>query len=319
MEQKNLWKGIAYAALSLLFVSFQPIIANARPKELDPFLFAATTCLIETLLFFPMLIIETKVIASRIKKQRNKNPKQEKLFHPLKKLGEHKLFLFYIGLNFGIAQVLYFIAYGLAGSINGSLAQQTTIIFGLLFSFLILKEKPTKVQIFFSFILLLGLVLAVTKGRFNVIDLNFGVIFMLFVTCLWMLAHSLSRKVFSRNEITPIQLAFIRNMISGLFLIILYVFFFPIQNITLLLKPINLIFMILMGLAYGIDVFFWYLSLKYIEVNKATVIASPMPILTAFLAFTILGEKFTIYHLMGAIIIIFSILIIVNQKQEVIK
>ncbi|MFO8019810.1 MAG: DMT family transporter [Promethearchaeia archaeon] len=200
--------------------------------------------------------------------------------------------------------------------INGSLAQQTTILFGVLFGFLILKERPTKIQVLFSFILLTGLIFAVTKGQFDLIELNFGVILMLFVTGLWMFAHSLSRNVFSQNKITPIQLAFIRNMVSGFFLILLYLIFFPMTNFGLILKPINLIFIILMGIGYGLDVLFWYLSLKYIEVGKATVIVSPMPILTALLAFTILGEQFTIYHLIGGLVIIISIIIIVTQKQK---
>jgi drug/metabolite transporter (DMT)-like permease len=323
MEQKSLIKGVAYAALSLLFVSFQPIIANARPEELDAFLFAAATCIVEALVFFPMLIIETRVLNNRMKNEMGelsgkKNPLQSKNqpSHPFEKLKEHKLFLLYIGFNFGIAQVLFFIAYRLAGAINGSLAQQTTIIFGLIFGFLILKEKPNLIQIIFSFILLFGLIFAVTKGQFNLIQLNFGVILMLFVTALWMIAHSLSRSVFSQNKITPIQLAFIRNVISGFFLALVYLIFFPITNLALILKPINLLFMILMGIVYALDIFLWYNSIKYVEVSKATVIASPMPILTAFFAFAILGEFFTIYHFIGAFIIIASIIVIVSQKSK---
>lgn len=323
MEQKSLIKGVAYAALSLLFVSFQPIIANARPEELDAFLFAAATCIVEALVFFPMLIIETKILKKRMKNKQigkkadKKNILLDKKFlHPFEKLKDHKLFLIYIGLNFGIAQVLFFIAYRLAGAINGSLAQQTTIIFGLLFGFLILKEKPNLIQIIFSFILLFGLIFAVTKGKFNIIELNFGVILMVFVTAMWMIAHSLSRDVFSQDKITPIQLAFIRNVISGLFLIIFYILFFPITNLALILKPINLLFMVLMGVDYALDIFLWYNSLKYIEVSKATVLVSPMPIITAFFAFVILGEIFTIYHFIGAFIIIMSIIVIVSQKSK---
>jgi drug/metabolite transporter (DMT)-like permease len=48
--------------------------------------------------------------------------------------------------------------------------------------------------------------------------------------------------------------------------------------------------------------------------SKASVIVSPMPILVAFFAFVILGESFTLYHLIGTIIIIFSITMIVKKR-----
>ncbi|MFO8019809.1 MAG: hypothetical protein R6U96_14385 [Promethearchaeia archaeon] len=52
MKQRNLIKGIIYTLISLLFVSFQPIITNARPEELDAFLFAATIPALSRSYFF---------------------------------------------------------------------------------------------------------------------------------------------------------------------------------------------------------------------------------------------------------------------------
>jgi drug/metabolite transporter (DMT)-like permease len=43
---------------------------------------------------------------------------------------------------------------------------------------------------------------------------------------------------------------------------------------------------------------------------------APTPIVTAVFAWMILGEIFTIFHLIGAIIIIFSIIIIAKPKDE---
>ena len=50
-------------------------------------------------------------------------------------------------------------------------------------------------------------------------------------------------------------------------------------------------------------------------VSKASIIISPMPILVAFFAYLILGEIFTIYHLIGVLIVIGSIIIIMRKKE----
>lgn len=296
--------------ISLFLVSLQPIVAISRPRVLDVYIFAAMTCIIEATIFFPLMLIERKKIKSEIEKKPSKSDEMLSFLNGWKK---NKRMLLYIGINFGIAQILFFAAYEFAGAINGSLAQQTTIIFALIFGFLINHEKISKTQILFSIILLFGLALATTQGNFNLLEINIGVLFILITAMIWMLAHTFTKPILDRNESTSIQIVFIRNAISGVFLISTYFIFFPLENINILFDPLNQLFFIMMGLLYGFDVLFWYKCLNHIEVSKASVIVSPMPILTALFAFLILGESFTIFHLIGTIIIIFSIMIIVRK------
>ncbi len=298
--------------VSLFLVSLQPIVTLSRPRVLDVYIFAAMTCIVETIIFTPLMRVERQKIKSEMEKSPSKFDEMHLLLHGWK---NNKKALLYIGINFGIAQILFYVAYEFAGAINGSLAQQTTIIFALLFGFLINHEKISKTQILFSFILLFGLTLAVTQGNFNLLEINIGVGILMITTMLWMLAHSITKPMFDRNEITPIQLSFIRYVISGLFLITTYFIFFPLGNISLLLDPINILFFIMIGVLYGFDVLFWYKSLERIEMSKASVIVSPMPILVALFAFIILGESFTIFHLIGTLIIIFSITMIVRKIE----
>jgi drug/metabolite transporter (DMT)-like permease len=312
LSNKNLVKGIIFALIALLLVSLQPIVVIARPQIIDFYIFAAMTCLIQAIIFLPLVAIERKKIKSSIQIEPINSPDLELFLNGWKK---NKKFLIYLGINFAIAQALFFLAYQLAGAINGSLAQQTTIVFALLFGYLINHEKISKIQIFFVFILFFGLFLAITQGSFNLLEFNIGVLIMFVTTAIWMLAHTLTKPILDRNEMTPTQIVFIRNVLSGLILISTYFIFFPIENINMLFDPINLFFFISMGILYGFDVLFWYKSLNNIEVSKATVLVSPMPLLTAVFAFLILGELLTIFHLIGAIIIIFSIFIIVREKN----
>ncbi len=64
MTKKNYRKGILFGIISVILTGFQPIIALSRPAEIDMMIFTAMSCLIQALLFFPILIIERKKIRS---------------------------------------------------------------------------------------------------------------------------------------------------------------------------------------------------------------------------------------------------------------
>jgi len=206
----------------------------------------------------------------------------------------------------------------LAGAINGSLTQKTSVFFGLIFGVLILKERISKLQIIFSIILFFGLFIAITQGSLTTsydVEVVIGVLLLLFITFLWMLGHTLTKSMFDRNEMTPTQMVFVRNIISGIILITIYLIFFPVENLSVFNDPINIFFFIAMGIVYGSGLFCWYKTLSYLDVSKATIIISPTPIVTSLFASFILGEVFTVFHLIGTLLVISSIIMIVRQKE----
>jgi len=311
----KLKKGLVFGVIGNIFVGFQPIIANSRPAALDAHIFAAMTCLIEALIFLPLILIEKKVKLAKI------NNISTTHSNSMIKTWRKNIWLFlFIGIIFGLNQLLFFIGYELAREINGSLTQKTTVFFGLIFGFLILKERITKVQIIFSTILFFGLIFAITQGSFNILTLSLdilsGVLIILLITCLWMFGHSITKPVFDRDEATPTQMVFIRNFLSGIILFSTYFLFFPIKNISLLFVPINQFYYISMGVVYGVGLFCWYKTLSYLDVSKATILFSPTPIITAIFATLFLGDLFTIFHFIGSVIVILSIVIIVKQKKD---
>jgi len=314
----NTKKGLIFGAVGVFFVGFQPVVANARPESLDAFIFAAMTCLVEASIFLPLMYLEFKVNKSKFKKDDiDKQITKNSIWNYWKK---NLSLLIFIGVIFALNQLLFFIGYRLAGAINGALTQKTSIFFGLLFGYLILKERFTKIQIIFSLTLFFGLLMAISQGSllfFSEVNIEvvMGVFILLFITCLWMFGHTMTKPLFKRDEITPIQMVFLRNILSGIILISLYIIFFPIENFKLFLDPINIFFFISMGTVYGFGLFSWYKTLSYLEVSKATIVLSPTPIVSAIFAALILGEQYTIFHIIGTIIVIISIIIIVNQKK----
>ncbi len=310
----NRKKGLIFGAVGTILVGFQPIIANSA-KSIDSHVFAAMTCLIEATIFLPLMILEMRMN----KRKERRNPDVMSNNSILTSLKKNFWLIAFIGIIFSINQLLFFVGYRLAGAINGSLTQKTSVFFGLLFGFLLLKEKISKIQIVFSIVLFLGLLIAITQGSLNFLTFNtdvlIGVLILLLITALWMFGHTMTKQLFSRNDFTPTQMVFIRNMLSGVVLIITYFIFSPV-DLSVFFNPYNQFFFIIMGTVYGLGLFCWYKTLSYLDVSNATIVLSPTPIVTAIFATFILGEFFTPFHLIGAALVIFSIIIIIKQKKD---
>ena len=124
MRGENFKKGILFGIISVVLVGIEPIIVISKPDRLDSFLFAAMTFFTEIFIFLPFLIYE---IWKNNKEDFNQEVDSNKSF--LSILMKHKYFFIFIGIIFGIAQILYNIGYSEAGGISGSIAQKTTVIF----------------------------------------------------------------------------------------------------------------------------------------------------------------------------------------------
>ncbi len=291
----------------------QPIVIISRPAVIDPYIFAAMTFVVVSIVFFPLMLVERRKINESHDKGLLTSEETNSLLHGWKK---NKKMLIYLGIVFGIGRIFFFLGFELAGAINGSLTNKTRIILALIFGYFILKERITKKQIIFSIILFFGLFLAVTGGSFNLIEFNLGVIILLIIGIIWTLAHIQTKPIIDRREATPIMIVFIRAALGAIILISTYFLFFPIENVKLFYDPINLLYFLAIGAIQGVGLLSWYKMLSYLDFSKATIIVAPTPIITAFFAYFILGEIFTIYHLIGTIIIVFSIVIIVREKPQ---
>ena len=311
--EKNTRLGLIYGIIAVFTIGFQPIVANARPDIIDPFNYAALTVLSEAILFSPIMILERRKLKVKNKEGLINNEELQSILYGYKK---NKVLLIYVGLTFGVGQILFFIGYGISGAINGALAQKSTIFFSLIFGFLILNEKITLPQILFSLLLFFGLILAVTEGSFNLLELNIGVLVLLGLSSIWMLAHTFTKPIFTRKEAIPSQMVVIRNAIGAIILFSVFFIIFPLEVIKMLINPLYIFWGFAMGATYGTGLYFWYKCMQYIDVNKASILVSPTPIATAIYATFLLGEVFTIYHLIGTIIIIFSIIMIVRPAKN---
>ena len=196
------------------------------------------------------------------------------------------------------------------------LALKTTAIFGLLYGYLLLKERITKIQVVFSLVLFFGIILAVTDGGFSVLELNFGVILILICAALWMVVHTCTKPYLSNEIATSSGLVLARNSISAVVLIGSYVLIFG-DQISVIFEPESAVLYILMGLIYGINLYCWYKMLKFLDVYFTTIIITPQIIVTVIFAIIFdPNETFSpIFHTLGIVLIIGSI-IIINQQAK---
>lgn len=312
--ENNIKKGLIFGIIGVFLIGLQPVIANSRPSIIDPYIFAAFTALFEATIFLPLYILERKKLNSIRETKPENIGNIDSLLNGWKERANIKLLLI-IGLTFTIVPILLYIGYELAGAINSAITLKSEIIFALLFGFIFLREKFTKIQLVFCFLLFFGLIFTITQGFSNILELNIGVLILLLSVALFTFIHTLTKVKLDKNELFPTQIIFIRNLLSGIIILSIYLIFFPLENLHIILNPKNFIFILLMGLDYGFSLFFWYKTLTYIQIGTATIINSLTPFTTVLFSFIILGDVFTIFHLIGTFIMIFSIVMIVREKE----
>jgi len=287
MENYNLRKGLINGIITVLLIGLQPVISISRPPIFDAFTFSTITVLFMAIIFFPLFLIERYKLKSLSKKDSNDR------------------------------SVLLIIGYDLAGAINSALALKSEVIFALLFGYIFLNEKRiSKFQILFCVILFLGLIIAFTRGFSDLFEFNLGVLIMVLAVIIFTITHTFTKSGFDRNEISPIQVVFIRNVLSGIILLLTYFIFFPLERLITVFRPEYLIYPFVMAVDWGFSLLFWYRTLSYISIGKAGVIMSLTPITSAIFSWIILGDEITPFHLIGITIVIVSIYMIVRESKN---
>lgn len=316
MSDYNLRKGLIFGTIVIFLIGLQPVIANSRPLTIDPIIFAAFSALIGAILFCPIYFLERRKLIRESNIDDAKRYKNGILLNGWKQKRNILVFII-IGITFSVVPVMLFIGFQLTGAINSSLALKSEIVVALFFGFILLKEKISILQVIFCGLLFFGLFLAITEGFQHLVKFDSGVLIIISSVVFFTFVHTITKAGFDRNEIFPSQVVFMRNLLSSCILIIFYAIIFPIDNFLIVITDNNLYFFLIMGIDYGLALYAWYKTLTYIEIGKASIVISFTPIISSFFSFILLGETFTIFHLIGISIVIFSIFMIVRKKKDI--
>ena len=194
--------------------------------------------------------------------------------------------------------------------ISGVLMISTIPVMIIIFCWLFRIEKTNIYQIFGVIFSLSGVVVIITKADLNILlNLNFnkGDIWMVVAMFSWAMYSALLRKKkFELSQLSLLQIIITAGLI----------FLLPAYLVELSLgykANINLPFVLTLtyvvlfpGLASFI---FWIKGISIIGSNRSGIFLHLMPIFSTIMAILIFGEKFMIFHLIGAVLIITGIIL----------
>jgi len=202
--------------------------------------------------------------------------------------------------------------------ISGVLMISTIPVMIIIFCWLFKIEKTNIYQILGVIFSLSGVVVIITKANFNIlVNLNFnkGDLWMVVAMFSWAMYSALLRK--KKFELS--QLSLLQTIISaGL------IFLLPAYLIELALGyRMNIHLPFVLTLTYvvlfpGLASFiFWIKGISIIGSNRSGIFLHLMPIFSTILAILIFKEKFMIYHLIGAVLIVTGIILSSKKKKNV--
>jgi drug/metabolite transporter (DMT)-like permease len=194
--------------------------------------------------------------------------------------------------------------------ISGVLMISTIPVMIIFFCWLFRIEKTNVYQIFGVIFSLSGVVVIITRADLNILlNLNFnkGDIWMVVAMFSWAMYSALLRKKkFELSQLSLLQIIITAGLI---FLLPAYLVELSLGYKTSINLPfiLTLTYVVLFpGLASFI---FWIKGIAIIGSNRSGIFLHLMPIFSTIMAILIFGEKFMIFHSIGAVLIIAGIIL----------
>ena len=194
--------------------------------------------------------------------------------------------------------------------ISGVLMISTIPVMIIIFCWLFRIEKTNVYQIFGVIFSLSGVVVIITRADLNILlNLNFnkGDIWMVVAMFSWAMYSALLRKKkFELSQLSLLQIIITAGLI---FLLPAYLIELSLGYKASISLPfiLTLTYVVLFpGLASFI---FWIKGISIIGSNRSGIFLHLMPIFSTIMAILIFGEKFMIFHSIGAVLIIAGIIL----------
>lgn len=276
--------GVGLALQCLVLLGVMPIIANGRPMGSGALVFAFWLSVWQLLFSLPPFVREWR-------------SGERGLFSDALPLSRKRGLLavtLFTGALFGLSTWLYVLAFEKAGAVNAAIALQAYPLFAAGLEAVFLGRRKSWTELGFMLLVLAALYYLATKGTWRPEGLSFWFLLALAVPALWSIAHIIIRETLVNTPITPHQVTVCRLIVSGTLL-------FP---LTLAIEGSSSLsstafdgafqlFAIAMGLAYYLELIFWFNAVLHIDVSVASSITVPAPAVTMALAAVLLGETVT--------------------------
>ncbi|MBR5151272.1 MAG: DMT family transporter [Elusimicrobiaceae bacterium] len=205
--------------------------------------------------------------------------------------------------TFGTAlpMTIFMVALNYTTPVNASIANQFEIIYSLILSAILLKERPTLKQIGGSVLILLGVTLIVLEGGTSLQAKGD----LLIIGCLWMyqISHIFAKKL--PADLAPQTIAAARAFYAMPALAILCFCLMAIQGPLQFDAHASTLWIVLLVSAvinYFLGNSYWYQAIRHMDLSKATAIILSYPVGTYILSVSFGQDKFTLPKILGMIL-----------------
>ena len=291
--------GIASAFSCLGILGVLPILANARPAGIDGLTFTVWLTVWQILSALPLFLRE------RAQGQRG-------LFEAAG-AGRSRSWTIFVaiatGMMFGLSTYMYVVAAGKAGPVSMAIVLQAYPFMTMLAEAIFLKKRKTLPELGFTALMIAALVYLTTGGTFLVADISWWSVFALGIPALWTVAHLLLKtQVLDRTQLTLNQVTLSRLLVSGVFLgLLVFTIGDPQQVFAGLTDPGLQRAAIVMGVAYYVELIFWFQAIRNIDISVASSIEVPAPAVTMLVAVLFTGATITFTQVLAMIAIVVAL------------
>ncbi|MBR2082182.1 MAG: DMT family transporter [Elusimicrobiaceae bacterium] len=205
--------------------------------------------------------------------------------------------------TFGTAlpMTIFMVALNYTTPVNASIANQFEMIYSLVLSAILLKERPTLKQIGGSVLILMGVVLIVLEGGTTLQAKGD----LMVVGCLWMyqISHIFAKKL--PSDLGPHTIAAARAFYAMPALLVLCVSLYFIQGPLLFNVQSATLWIVLIMSAiinYFLGNSYWYQAIRNMDLSKATAIILSYPVMTYVLSVALGQDRITLAKVVGMIL-----------------
>lgn len=306
MPETDRHRGIIFALICLLLLGIMPLLVVARPAGSGGLVFAVGLTLWQLAFALPLTLAE-----ARRGVWPGLQPANGRAAGAV--LGISLL----TGALFGLSTLLYILAADRAGPVTMAITLQAYPFIAMALEALIHKRRRSITELGLALIMALALVGLVTGGRFHPGALSPWALASLAVPLIWAVAHLILRHVLRHLPVTPNQVTVSRLVISGAVLLVAVALVG--QGKALLAALGDAGFRraaAVMGLAYYLELIFWFHAMRHIEVSQASMITVPAPALTMAIGAMVLGVPVAPFQILSMLVISAALLTLLRMGAQ---
>jgi len=239
----------------------------------------------------------------------------KKIKYPEIKMAKEDIKLFFAGGITGVFLYFMFENYGMKylTASTASILIAVIPVFTIVFETIINKEKITAKKAVSVILSVVGVVFIVGfDPQRNITDMVIGSILILLASISWVVYTFLSKPLYKKY--TTITITYYQTLIGFIFFGLLM----PFNNTNIFNLPLSIyIHVIYLGVLSSAAAYLLFIyALEYLEATVCNIFINLIPVVTVSAGIIFLGEEITIVQGIGALIIIFSILLLTYQRKE---